>query len=207
MKASYRVSYAFAGFSDTDLNALAIVIIICLKNNLTFPNLPVKIADLTALQVAFQNCINAMLQGSTPQLTAQRDEAREALVVALKKTGACVQSVALDSLSALLSSGSQPILPSTASSPLDKPGIALLDNLETTLLLLRINPVANARSYQIQISDDGGKTWQERGFSTQARRIVLSGLTPGTVYAVRVKAIGGSTNESAWSDPMSRMAT
>jgi hypothetical protein len=41
---------------------------------------------------------------------------------------------------------------------------------------------------------------------TQARRIVLTGLTPGVTYAVRVRAIGGSTGFSDWSDPISHMA-
>jgi hypothetical protein len=41
---------------------------------------------------------------------------------------------------------------------------------------------------------------------TQARRMVLTNLTPGTTYAVEVRAIGGSTGYSDWSDPVSHMA-
>lgn len=48
--------------------------------------------------------------------------------------------------------------------------------------------------------------WQSAGMFTQARRIVLTGLTPGVTYAVRVRAIGGSTGFSDWSDPISHMA-
>jgi len=39
------------------------------------------------------------------------------------------------------------------------------------------------------------------------RRIVLLGLTPGTIYFVRVRAIGGSTGYSEWSVPVSLMCT
>jgi hypothetical protein len=42
--------------------------------------------------------------------------------------------------------------------------------------------------------------------STQARRIILGNLTPGTTYNVQARAIGGSEGYSEWSDPMSHMA-
>jgi len=32
----------------------------------------------------------------------------------------------------------------------------------------------------------------------QARRILLKDLTPGTLYEIRVRAIGGSTGYSDW---------
>ena len=43
--------------------------------------------------------------------------------------------------------------------------------------------------------------------STQARRIVLTNLVPGTTYAVRARAIGGSTGASNWTAPGSIMST
>jgi hypothetical protein len=36
---------------------------------------------------------------------------------------------------------------------------------------------------------------------------VLPDLMPGTIYFVRVRAIGGSTGYSEWSVPVSLMAT
>ena len=52
-----------------------------------------------------------------------------------------------------------------------------------------------------------GKTWQEGLISTQARRITLTGLTPGTTYRVRVRAIGGSTGCGDWTESGPLMAT
>jgi len=40
----------------------------------------------------------------------------------------------------------------------------------------------------------------------KVRRRVLENLTPGTVYAVPVRAVGGSTRYSDWSGPVFRMA-
>jgi peptidoglycan/xylan/chitin deacetylase (PgdA/CDA1 family) len=63
--------------------------------------------------------------------------------------------------------------------------------------------------------------WSARGFDgllhntdamakrifTQARRIVISNLVPGTTYLVRARAIGGSTGASNWTAPGSIMST
>jgi len=45
------------------------------------------------------------------------------------------------------------------------------------------------------------------GIVTQARRIEIGNLPPGNTYAVQVRAIGGSTGYSDWSDPVSRIVT
>ena len=83
----------------------------------------------------------------------------------------------------------------------------LLDNVATTQLLVRLTPVPRAKSYLLQTSANGNGGWQDAGIFTQARRIVLSSLTPGTNYNIRARAIGGSTGYSDWSDPVAKMAT
>ena len=52
----------------------------------------------------------------------------------------------------------------------------------------------------------GPNGWQAAGVFTQARRVVLENLTPGTSYTLQARAIGGSTGYSDWSDPVSHMA-
>ena len=73
--------------------------------------------------------------------------------------------------------------------------------------MLRLSPVANANSYETQWITDGGKTWVTGGITSQARNIVLTSLTPGTVYTIQARALGGSTGQSIWSTPVSIMAT
>jgi hypothetical protein len=81
----------------------------------------------------------------------------------------------------------------------------LPDDKDSGQLTLRITPIANARNYQIQTQvGDGG--WQEAGIFSQSRRVVVANLTPGTVYNLRVRAIGGSTGYSEWSSVTSRMS-
>ncbi len=207
MTTRYRVSYSFTALSDNDLIAFIQVLIICLTGNAAFPALPVTIADFTALLTAFQTAVTNMGKNSNPQLTALRDEAREALLDAARKNGAYVQSIALNSLSMLLSSGYQNVPTQSPSSPLDIPTILAVTNNGTTQVMLRLSPVDNAKSYQIQFSTDNGKTWTLAGAYPKARSIVLTNLTPGTTYMIQAQAIGGSTGQSGWSNPVSIMST
>jgi hypothetical protein len=174
MKTRYRVSYSFTALSDNDLIAFIQAVIICLTNNPAFTSLPVKLADFSALLAAFQTTVSNMDQNTNQQLTALRDEAREELLDAARKIGAYVQSVALNSLSTLLSSGFQNVPVQSPSSPLDTPTILSATNGGTTQVVLRLTPVANAKSYQIQFSTDNGKTWTLSGAYPAARRIVLA---------------------------------
>ncbi len=47
---------------------------------------------------------------------------------------------------------------------------------------------------------------QAVGVFTNSRGIIVPDLTPGTVYNLQARAIGGTTGYSDWSDPVSRRA-
>ena len=64
--------------------------------------------------------------------------------------------------------------------------------------------VSNAHSYQIQVLTPDGKVLKTVD-STQARNVVIPGLTPGIIYTLIGRAVGGSTGYSDWSDPVSHM--
>ena len=74
-------------------------------------------------------------------------------------------------------------------------------------LTVRGQGVLNGRMYQVRTSTDGGKTWTSWDPFNGARLMVLSPTTPGTTYIVELCALGGSTGQSAWSNPGSIMAT
>ena len=139
--------------------------------------------------------------------SAAKDKAFTALAEALDADADVVEMVVGMDMEMLLATGYLPASTNRASSPLDDTSIAALLNNGTTQALLQLTPVRNAKTYQVQTSVDGGKTWVEACISTQARRIVLTGLVPGTTYAVRARAIGGSTGASGWTSPSSIMST
>ena len=171
-----------------------------------FPNLLFAPKDITALVDDLSAKLAATITGGTVE-TAAKNKAFDALASALNADANIVETVVGLDMEALLATGYLPVSAHRGSSPLDDTAIVGLFNNGTTQLLLQLAPVRNAKSYQMQTSADGGKTWVEAGISTQARRIVLNNLVPGTTYLVRARAIGGSTGASDWTSPGSIMAT
>jgi hypothetical protein len=205
MKRTIRVAVSFASFNKDHLNCFAILVLVCLKNNPLFPKPPVSLADLGALLTAYQDAMSAAKLGG-PKASAAFREARAKLVTALRQTAAYIQSPGLTKESDVLSSGFDLAVWNTRQAPLTTPVLVRLDNSVSTQLSLKMRAVADAKAYEVQFSADGGQMWQRLGIYPHTLGIVLTDLTPGTVYAMRVRAVGGSTRSSGWSNAISGMA-
>jgi len=203
MSDTNNVSLAFASYGDKDLNNFAARHVVCMTNNPAFPDPTVKPTDMGALQSVFNSALLAAANGGT-QLTALKDEARTPLVAALRLNAAYVQGRPNLTLSMLLSSGFLANSTNHAQSELDAPNILSLENGVSGQLIAHLSPVDNAHAYQVQVLTADGKVVATIS-STQARSVVLPGLTPGTTYTVQACAIGGTTGQSDWSDPVSHM--
>ena len=172
-----------------------------------FPNLPVSPATLKTLTTDLAAKQAATITGGSPSFAA-RDTAFDALTAALDTNADYVESVVKDNMEMLLATGYLPVSYNRTSSPLDDTAILGLLNNGTTQVLLQLQPVRNANVYQVETSADGGKTWVEACLpSSQARRILLANLVPGTTYLVRARAVGGSTGASNWTATGSIMST
>jgi hypothetical protein len=201
--AIYHISLNFAQLPGAALDEFTSGIIAGLTDNPAFPAPAVSLADLAAAQTAFEDALTAMTQGGQ-QATADKNNKRAALVALLRKEANYAQLASENDLPTMLSSGFLVNSTSRTQSPLATPGIVEIDNGMTTQLVVRAQGVDNARAYEAQVKNGAG--WQPAGTFTQARRIVLAGLTPGSTYAVQVRGVGGSTGYSDWSDPVSHMA-
>lgn len=202
----YKVSFDFANYSDSPLGDFSGNTATCLDGNAAFPKPPVPPADLKLQVGTFTTDIQAALFGGV-QLTAKKNASREIVLESLRANAYYVQTIASHDLDVLLSSGYFANSTNRAQSPLDKPAITGIENAAAAQLLVRVTSIDNARSYHVQTNTNGSAAWQDAGIHPQARRIVLPGLTPGMVYNVRVRAIGGSTGSSDWSDPQSHIST
>ena len=206
MKKTIRIALWFATYGKNDLNSFAILVIVCLKNNVLFPNLPVTIAALTALQTGYQDSITAAAQGGQKETAAQA-EAREALVSGLRQNGAYIQSLTPTlTLSQVLSSGYDVTNSGGTPGPLAQPVITLDNSVSTQLSAYLFAAVAGAKAYQLQYSTGTG-SWLEGGIFPNTKGIAIKNLTPGTIYNVRLRCVGGSTQYSEWSATVSLMCT
>lgn len=199
-----RVSHRYTRLKDTSFNMFAASVVIAMTDNPAFPNPLVPLATLSGLQSDFEQKMLASAIGGKIT-TVIKNEARVALKDALRREGIYVQGVSLN-LSMLLSSGYSAASQNRAQTQLLKPLILKILNEGGGQLTLRVSSIANARSYQVQIQVGNGN-WQDGGVFPKARRMAVVNLTPGTLYNIRVRAIGGSTGAGDWSDPVSRMAT
>ncbi|MGA9452628.1 MAG: fibronectin type III domain-containing protein [Verrucomicrobiia bacterium] len=201
---SLKVALNFNRMNDGDLSKFTNNVITCMTGNASFSKPPVAPADLGKLLDALDKTVAAATDGGIT-LTAAKNAAREALLAALRKIAAYVQIVADQDEALLLTSGFSPVNMSRSQSKLDVPLVVSVENEGTTKLTVHLKPVANARSYEVR-AVNGAATPAASVISTQARRVVLGNLTPGTTYNIQARAVGGSEGYSEWSDPVSHMA-
>jgi hypothetical protein len=200
-----RTSFRFVRLADAAFDDFAANVVASLGASTAFPNLPVPLSVLASLRVAFHNAVVAAAGGGT-ELIAQKNQARAALELALRQNAAYVESVAGENLAVLLSSGFKAVSQNRTSSPLSTPVVLNIDNQFSTQLMLDLKGVTNARTYQSRVLTAQG-TVLTTVETTRAKRILIPNLTPGTVYTVQARAIGGSTGYSDWSDPTLKMCT
>jgi len=73
-------------------------------------------------------------------------------------------------------------------------------------LIAKVAQVRNTSTYEGCIKGLSGD-WVPSIFDGDSHHITFNGLKPGETYTVQVRALGGSTGQSDWSDPSSHMAT
>ena len=204
-----RVLLGFTNAPDHNVEETTLAVLDNLYGNTAFPTPPVVNADLTATLDAFTTAIAAQAQGGTAA-TAEKNNVRDALVGLLRQLAGYVQETSGNNLATLLSSGFDAVSTNRASVPLSPPTILDLANGNTGQLLVKVTPVKNAKAYEVRFAAvpacGAPGPWQSGGLFTNSRSMPLNGLTPGTIYTVQVRAIGGSTGYSDWSDPSSHMS-
>ena len=207
-----RVSIAFAQAADHVVEETAGHVLAGLyaAATATFPTPPVTKTALQGALTSFTAAIAARQQGG-PAAAAAKQVAEDALIGVLRQDALYVQQVVQGiadpgaSMAALLASGFEAVSTNRHQSPLAVPHIKDVQNVGAGRLKLVIGAVPNARVYEAQ-SQTGAGEWMSAGLYQNSRGIVVTGLTPGTNYTFQVRAVGGSTGQSDWSNPVGHMS-
>ena len=206
MTQQLKVRKGFSTSNDSQVIALTSAVIAGLTDNKAFPNPPVELAAVQTALDALVDAVAAQAHGGVTA-TAEKNNKREALIALLRKLAHYVEGSSTD-LAVVLSSGFQTVTVSRSQSALGKPSIVRIDFGASSRLLVRVRPIEKAKCYEARSStiaaNGAAGPWQPGGLSTNSR-IELNGLTPGTNYAVQIRAVGGSTGFSDWSDPVVHM--
>jgi len=178
--------------------------------NVNFPKPPVDLNALKASLDAYSVSIGEAKDGSKRAILL-RDEQGENIIRMLRDLANYVEIQCKDDLQVFLTSGFQPRSKSrSGSQPLDQPSIAEVEQGPSGTLLTWINGVRKAKTYECRfgVLGSGGTaptSWSSVTVSHAKSAAPISGLTPGTTYAIQVRAYGplGFTD---WSQSSTRMA-
>ena len=202
----FRIDTSFTRSNGNDVCNLSLDVEDGLLNNLRFPKPPVSLPDMATNRLALSAALVESRKGGSDR-TRLKNAALQVAVDGLMKNALYCQGEARHDLDGLLSSGYDVVSKNRTSSPLDQPGILALLNSISGQLTVRGQGVLNGRMYQVRTSTDASKTWTVWPLFNGARLMVLAPTVPGTIYIVQFCALGGSTGQSPWSNPVSIMAT
>ena len=199
-----KVSFGFGRLSDTELDNFAQGVIDAMTGNAAFPTPPVTLADLQTAQSDFTARMAAAQTGGVAD-TAAKNNSRQALITMLRDVAAYVQIKCNNDPAILLSSGFQMQSTNRAQVELAQPQSLSLKNGAAGQLIGRVDPVKSASMYEGRIKPIDGD-WLPSVFTGDSQHIIFNGLTRGKDYTAQVRALGGSTGQSDWSDPSTHMA-
>jgi len=200
-----KVSLGFANLSDAELDAFTENVIKSITGNVNYTTPSPTLLVVSAALTAFTTALSAAADGGK-QATAAKNEARNALLSLMRQLASYVQGACKNDLAILLSSGFDAIDTNRSQTELPTPVLLAINNGNSTTLTLNVQAVPNAKAYEVRHSSTTN-VWVPGGAFTQARKIVVENLTPGTMYTFQVRAVGGTTGYSGWSDPVSHMST
>jgi hypothetical protein len=208
MSPKIRIADGLLTQSAERLIATANVIITGLTGNPAYPSPPVDLKTVQATVDELSAALAAQPNGG-PAATADKRNKKAALIGLLRRLRPYVEDNCGNNLSVLLSSGFQAAVTTRVRSPLANPSILNVGLGNSTELVLKVTPIAHVKCYEVRAAaicaDNTPGPWQTAGMFTNSRSMTIDSLTPGTTYMFQVRAIGGSTRYSDWSNPVSRM--
>lgn len=185
---------------DTTLNVAT-----KMDGNPAFLNPPVKPADLKTQAQEFNAAVGACKDG-TKQDTLHKNALRTALIDTLDTLADYVEANANNNPETITSSGFT--LASTGKAtpaPVGTVTINAVTNSAAGCLNLDMDYGPNVWGFEVQVSSTPN-VWVAAGYFTDPTDVTPSNLTPGVMYAIRVRLHGSLNQVSDWSDPVSHMA-
>jgi len=88
---------------------------------------------------------------------------------------------------------------------LNPPQIVSVSSPQSGQLKARIEADPNSKSFVGRIKATGSEFGPSVSFKN-SRSILFTGVTAGVTYILQLMAIGGSTGQSDWSEPATKMA-
>ena len=201
----------YAAMSDDDVVHVGTAVQTGLTGNSNFQNLPV---DLAVLKTDIENLsalISESLDGSK-RVIARKNKQREAVIKTLRLLGRFIEVQSDNDMAIFTSSGFVPASTTKAPpAPLPVPVIRGVDHgVIGGELVVQIEAVRKAKNYEIRygalVNGVEPNSWTTKVVTSVRPPVGIQGLTPGTVYAFQVRALG-KLGYTDWTDSATCMAT
>jgi hypothetical protein len=195
---------------DGDLLARLHAVYDGLSGNPAYPSPPVVLEDFKAVIDVYTTAVAAALDGGKSAII-ERQKRRNDAIVKLRLLGHYVEGACNNDMKTFLSSGFVPAATyqRTPPQPAPTPSIVKLEQGVTGQFFVTIQPVSNARSYELRYAPPpaaGSSTnWTSTLVASTKPATPINNLTPGTIYSFQVRAFG-KLGFSDWSGSVDRMA-
>lgn len=183
----------YSQLSDADLASLATRTVDALQTNTHFPDLHPPIAEYepVALDYVAKQAITANGRASGEQ-KEEKDEAREALLVMMRRVASYINNFTQVS-STLLSSGFYPMQEHKAGQiPASPTWARLADSDRPGEIRLPFEPIRAAYQYEMQLASEldetGQPMWRDLKPAPRARNNFYGPVEDGVVYYFRVRS-------------------
>ena len=191
---------------DGTLGEFTLHVATCMTGNPTYTLPPVTPDILRTKATEFETAVGACEDG-TKQDTEHKNVLRADLISTLDILADYVELTAQGDREKLLSSGFEVATKaSNTPAPVGTTAILGVTNVASTKLGLDLQVADNAWGYETEVSSVPG-VWVRKDTFTDPHNVVLTDLVPGTVYAIRARALGSKNQRSEWCAPVSQMAT
>jgi hypothetical protein len=204
-----KAALNFGRLLPEQLLALGYAILKALTGNVNFTTLPLDLAVLKSALDAYNVSIGDAKDGSKKAITLRNQQGEEVIRM-LRVLAFYVELNCKDDLNVFLTSGFTPRSHTrTPAQALDQPMIVDIEQGITGQLLASIKAVRGAKTYELRYGPvgAGGATpvsWLAQTASKAKPAAAINGLTPGTTYAIQVRAYG-PLGYTEWSDSATRM--
>ncbi len=180
-----------------------------LTGNANFTNIPIDLSLLKAALDAYSVSIGDARDGGKKAIVLRNKQGEEVIRM-LQALATYVELNCKEDMNTFLSSGFTPRSSTRAQAArLDQPIIVNVGQGNTGQLLVSIKAVRGAKTYDVRTGPvgAGGATptsWVTQTVSGTRPAVPIDGLTPGTTYAIQVRAYG-PLGHTEWSDSATRM--
>ena len=191
--------------TDGQLGDFALHVATDLTGNANFTTPPVTPAALTTQAGNFNTAVSACVNG-TPTNTLTKNTLRAALIATLDLLATYVELTANNDPQKIISSGFNLNSGTRTAQVPGMTSIMSVTNVASGKLGLELQVTDNAWAYVVEYTALPNGAVKTATF-TNAHDVTLTGLTPATMYSLRVQVMGSGNQVTEWSNTVQQMAT